>query len=305
MNILMPHIAGRLFDTPLLLAPEKASAMLMGLGGRLVEGGVFVIEPGPQGLDATLPAPSMGVVDGTFSRAVQQAERRPFPVVDGVAVIGVEGSLIQKGAYVGKSSGQTSYQGIQVQIARARAEANQLRGVVLEVDSLGGEVSGAFETWQAISELSKVLPTMAILTDLACSGGYLLASACRQVVMPESGAAGSIGVLSLHLDQSGKLEREGTKVEIIASGLYKADGGSVGPLSDDLRNRLQARNDATRDRFATVVAAGRKGRMTKGQVLATEARIYFGREALDVGLIDAVAPAQQAFESFAKAVNKA
>lgn len=305
MNILMPHIAGRLFDTPLLLAPEKAAAMLLGLGGRVVEGGVYVVDPSGAGLSGDVVGQSMGIVDGGFARSVQRSERRPFPVVDGVAVIAAEGSLVQKGAYIGKSSGQTSYQGIQVQAARAKAEANQLKGVVVEVDSLGGEVSGAFETWQALSALSRVLPTMAILTDVACSGGYLMASACRQIVMPESGAAGSIGVLSLHLDQSGKLERDGVKVEVVASGAYKADGAAFAPLSDDLRTRLKARNDAARDRFATVVAAGRKGRMTKGQVLATEARIYFGREAMDVGLIDAIAPAQEAFESFVKAVNKA
>jgi len=299
MSILLPRVAARLFDTPLLLAPEKATAMLMGLGGRMIEGGIVVVDA--PAADGALGA-HVGVL-GPWARRMQTQERGVYPVIDGVAIIGAEGSLVQKGSYVGQSSGETSYQGLQVQIARAKAEAKQLKGVVLEVDSLGGEVSGAFETYQGLIELSKMLPTMAILTDVACSGGYLLACACRQVVMPESGMAGSIGVLTMHLDQSEKLAKEGTKVEFIVSGAFKADGSAAAPMSDDLRSRLQARNDIVRERFATAVAAGRKGRMTKAQVMATEARLYFGKDALDIGLVDAIAPAQEAFASFAKAVN--
>ncbi|HCQ52692.1 MAG TPA: peptidase S49 [Brevundimonas diminuta] len=299
MSMLLPHIAARLFDTPLLLAPEKASAMLMGLGGRMVEGGIVIVD-GPAG-DGGLGG-RVGVL-GPWARRMHSQDRAVYPVVDGVAIIGVEGSLVQKGAYLGQSSGETSYQGIQVQVARAKAEAGQLKGAVFEVDSLGGEVSGAFETFDAIADLSKALPTMAILTDAACSGGYLLASGCRQIVMPESGMSGSIGVLTMHLDQSEKMAKEGSKVEFIVSGAYKADGSSAAPMSDDLRSRLKARNDQVRERFAISVASGRRGRMTKAQVLATEARIYFGQEALDIGLVDAIAPAQEAFASFAKAVN--
>jgi transposase len=65
---------------------------------------------------------------------------------------------------------------------------------VFEVDSLGGELAGAFETADLIARLSAEKPTLAILTDHALSAGYLLASAARQIIMPEHGRAGSIGV---------------------------------------------------------------------------------------------------------------
>lgn len=309
MSILSPHIAARLFDTPLLIAPDKLAAMVAGIGGRVVEGGVVLVNHGTS-IDHTAFSggrPSMGVLDGDLAARLDRNRIAAYPVVDNVAVIGIEGSLVQKGAYLGQSSGETSYQGLQVQIARARADAaaGRLKGVVFEGDSLGGEVSGAFETADAIHELSQIVPTMGILTDAAASGGYLLISQCRQIAMPKSGLAGSIGVVSLHLDMSGKMEKDGVRATLITAGEHKGDGNPFEPLADDYRQAIQARNEATRQQFAETVGRGRKGRMTKAQALATEARIYFDREAVDIGLVDVIAPAQAAFSAFVKAVNPA
>lgn len=307
MTILSPHIAGRLFDAPLLIAPEKLAAMVAGLGGRVVAGGV-ILTNGVAAMDHTAFSTgraSMGVLDGGLNAQIDRYRMQPYPVHQGVAVIGVEGSLVQKGAFLGKSSGETSYQGLQVQLARAKADAaaGKIKGAVVETDSLGGEVSGAFETADAIHELSQIIPTMGILTDAAASGGYLLVSQCRQIAMPKSGLAGSIGVISLHLDLSGKLEREGVAATLITAGEHKADGNPFEPLNDEFRQTIQARNEDVRQQFAETVARGRKGRMTKAQALSTEARIYFGQPAVDIGLVDVIAPAQAAFNAFVEAVN--
>lgn len=309
MSIRSPHIAARLFGAPLLIAPDKLAAMVAGLGGRIVDGGVVLINHGGTTDHVAFAGgrPSMGVLDGDLSARLERNRIAAYPVVENVAVIGIEGSLVQKGAYLGQSSGETSYQGLQVQIARARADAQagRLKGVVFETDSLGGEVSGAFETADAIHELSQIIPTMAVLTDAAASGGYLLASQCRQIAMPKSGQAGSIGVVSLHLDMSGKMEKDGVRATLITAGEHKADGNPFEPLADEFRAGIQARNEATRQQFAEVVARGRKGRITQAQALATEARTYFDQKAVDVGLVDVIAPAQAAFSAFVKAVNPA
>ena len=70
------------------------------------------------------------------------------------------------------------------------------KGVVFEVDSFGGELAGAFETTDLIARLSAEKPTLAILTDHTLSAAYLLASAARQIIIPEYGRAGSIGALA-------------------------------------------------------------------------------------------------------------
>lgn len=303
MNLLSPHIAGQLFDTPLLVAPDKAAALIMGLGGRIVEGGVVLVN-GPAPSEHSVERASIGVLTDPISPALDRNRMRGYPVVDNVAVISIEGTLVQKGAFIGKSSGQTSYQGLQVQISRAMNDPS-LKGVVFEVDSLGGAVSGAFETADMIHQLSRKLPTLAILTDVAASGGYLLGSQARQMVMPGSGGAGSIGVISLHLDYSAKMERDGVKATLITAGEHKGDGNPFEPLNDEVHQTIKARNEAVRQQFAAYVGRGRKSRMTKAQALATEARVYHGKAALDAGLIDAVAPAQAAFQAFLKAVNPA
>jgi ClpP class serine protease len=110
--------------------------------------------------------------------------RPPFAIIDGVALIPIEGTLVHKGAYVGAYSGTTSYEGLQAQVLRAMRNP-AVKGVVFEVDSFGGELAGAFETADLIARLSAEKPTLAILTDHALSAGYLLASAARQIIIPE------------------------------------------------------------------------------------------------------------------------
>ena len=70
------------------------------------------------------------------------------------------------------------------------------KGVVFEVDSFGGELAGAFETTDLIARLSAEKPTLAILTNHTLAAAYLLASAARQIIIPEHGRAGSIGALA-------------------------------------------------------------------------------------------------------------
>lgn len=306
MSFLSPHIAARVFDTPLLVADGKLAAILTGIGGRLVDGGVqadvasirhIAFEDG-RGSDV-----AMGRLGDRLGRVIEASGGRGFDMVDGVAVIAVEGTLVHKGAYVGQSSGQTSYQGLQAQIARARRDP-AVRAVVFEVDSHGGEAAGAFETAEMIFALSREKPTMAILTSHANSGGYLLAAPCRQIVMPPEGTAGSIGALSVMIDARGRLENDGLKVSVLRSGKKKFDTHPADPL-ETAAARLQSMIDATRDQFATAVGRYRGPRLSKAAALETEAEVFAGPAALSRGLVDGLGHGNEAFDAFRKAVNRA
>lgn len=307
MNFMMPHIASRLFGSLLMVEPAKLQAFLVGLGGRIVDGGVSL-----DGIDAVdhvafsrgRPSDAMGRVGDPLGRAFESAGRgdRLVPKVGNVGVIGVEGTLIHKGKFIGQDSGETSYEGLQTQIARA-ARDTSIKGVVLEVDSFGGEVAGAFETARMIADLSVQKPTIAILTDFALSAGYLMASAARQVVMGETGAAGSIGVVTMHVDMSKQLDSRGVKVTLVSSGTHKTDGHSAAPLADDVREAMQARVDRSRELFAATVASFRGARLDKKAAMATEAQVYHGEAAVDAGLVDGIIDPQRAFAEFIKSVN--
>lgn len=301
----LSRIATRVFDTPLLMAESKAIAFLAGLGGRIVDGGV-VLPPGAAGIDHVAFAngrPSLGVVGDGLGRQAASRGRGVLDQIGNVAVIPVEGTLVHKGAYVGSSSGETSYEGLRTQVAAARASST-VKGVVFEVDSFGGEAAGAFETAAMISQLSREKPTLAILTDFALSAGYLMASAARQIIMPEFGRAGSIGVLRIHADMSRKLENDGVKVTLITAGKHKADGNGFQPLPAEVEAAMRADAEAMRAVFAAKVGQFRGRRFNADAAMATEANDYGAVDAVKLGLIDAIGPSQDAFDAFLGEINR-
>lgn len=298
-------ILGRMFNTPLLYDERKAETVAMALGPRLAGMPINVLN-GTGGVDHIAfenGRPSAGKVGDRLGRAFDRHDIAPFDMVDGVAIIPIEGTLVHKGSYVGASSGETSYEGLQVQVSRAISR-NDVRGVVFEVDSYGGEVAGAFETADLIHTLSKAKPTIAILTDFAYSAGYLLASQARQIVMPEFGGAGSIGVITMHVDWSRNLEKEGINVTIFKAGKHKADGNPFEPIADDAAARIQARIEAMREKFAATVGRGRGSRLTKAKALKTEAQSYLADEAVSLGLADGIGNTVAAFTAFIEEVNR-
>jgi len=304
MSLDYDRLCGVLFEQPHLYHPRKAETFIRMLGPRLTGHSVTIVN-GEGGVDHVAFSngrPSAGVIGDGLARNFDRRGVLPFDVVDGVAIIPIEGTLVQKGGWVGSSSGETSYQGLQTQIARAKRP--DIKGAVFEVDSFGGMVNGVFETATAVRELSAMKPTIAILTDFAYSAAYLLASQARQIVMPEFGGAGSIGAVMLHADWSGNLAKEGVKITFIQSGEHKTDGNPFETLPAGLLDRWQMQTDAIRDRFAEAVGKGRGKRMTKAQALKTEAKFYGAKDALDLGLVDVIGDGQAAFAAFIKEVNR-
>lgn len=305
MSFAYAQVSQRIFDTPLMYDERKAETFVRALGPRATGGEVFIAN-GAGGIDHTAfehGRPSAGKVGNRMTRVFQKAERLPFDVVENVAIIPIEGTLIHKGAWIGSSSGETSYQGLMTQVEMAR-RSKSIKGVVFEVDSYGGEVNGGFEAAAAIQQLSKEKPTVSILTDYAYSAGYLLASQARQIIMPEFGGAGSIGVIMLHADYSRHFEQEGVKVTIIRAGKHKAEGNPYEGLSERQAERWQVQVEVMRDKFAETVAKGRNRRISKAKALATEADAFDARESLSLGLVDAIADPIEAFEAFIKETNR-
>lgn len=281
-----PEIASRMFNTPLMLHPAKGDVIARAFGPRIL--GI----PDVHVQGATRE--TMGLVGDPMGDWGDESAPRER---DGVAFIDIEGSLVNKGKWIGKSSGLTSYEGI---ISQANSVENDpsIRGVICEVDSFGGEVTGAFDAAERLFELSQVKPTIAVLTDHACSAGYLLASACRQIVIPSTGMCGSIGVISMHVDQSGWLKQNGINVTILKAGAHKADLNPYEAIPKDVLERELAELEELRIEFASTVARFRAGRLDLKSALATEAGVYRGQKAVEAGLADAVARPSQVLEAF-------
>jgi signal peptide peptidase SppA len=219
-----------------------------------------------------------------------------------VAIIEISGVLVHRGAWIGQSSGQTSYEGISAQLAAAASDP-LVRGIALEIDSFGGEVAGVFDLADAIRAARTAVPVWAFVAEHAFSAGYALASQADRIILPRTGAVGSIGVVVMHADLSGQLSDAGVTVTLIHSGAHKVDGNPYEPLPDAVRARIQGEIDALRGLFAETVSAGRGRRLTAEAALATEAESYRGAEAVAVGLADEVSDPASAFAAFTALVN--
>ena len=298
------QIAQRAFNTPLLVEPSKAMAFLSGLGPRITGRQLHVasVEISPEDMaHVALPART-GILTNGLTEQYQRDGQTPFPLQDGIAVIEISGVLVHRGAWIGRSSGQTSYEGITAQLAAAVSDPT-VCGIALEIDSFGGEVAGVFDLADAIRTARAAKPVWAFVAEHAFSAGYALASQADRIILPRTGAVGSIGVVVMHADLSGQLSDAGVTVTLIHSGAHKVDGNPYAPLPNPVRARIQAEVDSIRTLFAETVAAGRGRRLTAEAALATEAECYRGAEAVAAGLADEVSDQASAFAAFATAVN--
>ena len=296
------QIAQRVFNTPLMVDPAKALAFLTGLGPRITGREITVegmpVNPADQAT-AALPARASLFSDDLTSRQARNGSQ-PFEVVDGIAVIEIAGTLVHRGAWIGQSSGLTSYEGIAAQLEAALADP-AVRGIALDIDSFGGEVAGAFDLADRLRAARQVKPLQAFVADHALSAAYALASQADRIILPRTGAVGSIGVVAMHSDMSGALDQKGIAVTLIHAGARKVDANPYQPLPEAVRDRMAGELEDLRQLFAETVAAGRGRRLDTLRALGTEASVFRGEAAVFAGLADEVADPVTAFRAFAAA----
>lgn len=215
-------------------------------------------------------------------------------------MIEIAGTLVHRGAWIGQSSGLTSHEGIAAQLQAALADPG-VRGIALDIDSFGGEVAGAFDLADRIRAARAQKPVHAFVAEHALSAGYVLASQAGRIILPRTGAVGSIGVVALHTDMSGALDQKGIAVTLIHAGSHKVDANPYQPLPEAIQDQMQRELDVVRFLFAETVAAGRGDRLTQSAALATEAAVFRGADAIAAGLADDLADPVTAFHTFAAA----
>lgn len=204
-----------------------------------------------------------------------------------VAVIQVFGVLAQR-SHIDDTS--TFVQGVDP----IKAAFNRMLGddsvgsIVLEIDSPGGSVFGVQELADAIFAARGEKKVVAVANSLAASAAYWIASAAEEVVVTPSGAVGSIGVISAHVDQSKYLENEGIAVTFVSAGKYKTEGNSFEPLTDEARDFLQSMVDGYYQQFVNAVAAGRDVKSGEVRNGFGEGRVLTAKSAKSEGMVDRI-----------------
>jgi len=279
------YLAQRMFNRPLAIHRDKAEVVISALAERLnitrmVNLDGMAIEPMAFSLDG----------DGHQYRDRDAG----YDLVGPVAVIPVQGTLVQKLGTLRPYSGMTGYDGIRQAFLSALADPD-VEGIMLDIDSPGGEVSGCFDLVDAIYEQRGKKPVHAILSDGAYSAAYAIASAADRIAVPRTGGVGSIGVICMHVDFSKALTSAGVQVTFITYGDRKADGHSEIPLSKEALERFQADIDTMGELFVGTVARNRG--MAADKVRGTQAVTFMGDKGVAVGLADVVAAPDAAFRA--------
>ena len=200
---------------------------------------------------------------------------------DGVAVIPVTGPLFRYANLFTMISGASSYELIARDFTAA-LENPQIKGIILDIDSPGGEVNGVSELSNMVFAARGQKPVVAYASGDAASGAYWIASAADEIVVSETSALGSIGVVGMYQGKSGK---SAEAVEIVSS---QSPHKRLDPTTDDGRSRLQVRIDSMADVFIETIARNRNVSAENVQSHYGGGDVMIGAKAVSAGLADRV-----------------
>lgn len=283
----LAHIADRVLNRPLMILPDKLALIASVLEGRIGIDAAGLKEKSEA--EVTI-APEASRYVGDFApedASKPNGKRKSYRTTsEGVAIIPVLGSLVNRGSWLDAMSGVTSYERLKFQISAA-ARDDDVKSILLDMDSPGGEAIGAFEVADAVRIAAESKEIVAVVNGMAASAAYAIASAATKIVTTKSGMSGSIGVVMLHADYSHRLHEAGIVPTLIHAGKRKVDGSPYKPLTDEVKGVLKAEIEKFNTLFVETVAEGRKS-LTAEAILSMEASVYIGADAVAIGLADAV-----------------
>lgn len=205
-----------------------------------------------------------------------------------LAVIPIYGMIMhrQMEDISGGSSG-TSTNSLSMALRQAMDDPN-VGSIVLDIDSPGGDVDGIDELASEIYQARKQKKITAVSNCLCASAAYYLAAQASEIVVSPSSLTGSIGVYTMHEDDSAMLEAAGIKLELIKYGENKAEGNSLGPLTDSAREHMQQIVDTYGIAFEKAVARGRGVKQDEVHGKFGQGRVFDAKTAVRIGMADRV-----------------
>ncbi|MHB2026022.1 MAG: signal peptide peptidase SppA [Elusimicrobiota bacterium] len=184
---------------------------------------------------------------------------------------------------------------------RELAREPGVKAIVLDINSPGGSVGAVQEFYSQIERVrrEKHIPIVALFDDVAASGGYYIASACDRIVAHPGTLTGSIGVIFPISNFQGLFKKIGYQMTPIKSGRFKDIGSPARSLTAAEKNLLQNLVSDAYDQFLSAVSAGRGISKENLKPLA-DGRIFSGRQALGVRLVDQLGDSTDAVHLAAK-----
>ncbi len=166
-------------------------------------------------------------------------------------------------------------------------KAEQVRGVILQINSPGGTTSGAEGLYLSVRKLAGKKPVVAVFGTIATSAAYLTGIAADHIVARGNSITGSVGVIMQYAEVSELLNKLGVHIEEIRSGPLKAVPSPFGPADPAGRALAEEMVNESRDWFVGLVSERRPAVASSIDQIKT-GRIYTGRQALQIGLVDTI-----------------
>jgi signal peptide peptidase SppA len=219
-------------------------------------------------------------------QAAIHGAKRPDNRKDGkIAILPLFGVIFPRANLMTEISGATSAEIFGEQFDELVSDP-EVSGIVLDVNSPGGNIEGIIEASRKIYEARGKKPIVAVANHMMASAAYWIGTAADEVVVTPSGAVGSIGVWSYHDDESGAMAKAGIKRTLISAGKYKVEGNPWEPLTEEARSSIQADVDEGYADFTRDVARNRGVEVGEVRNGYGEGRMVLARKAVKLGMAD-------------------
>ena len=208
-------------------------------------------------------------------------EKRKMKEKGAIAIIPIKGMITSEESAFGLMTASTEV----ISDIEEAEKKRKIKAVIFEINSPGGTPFASKEIATCIGNMDK--PAIAWVREYAASGAYWIASACDEIVADELSTVGSIGVMSIRPDIGELMKKFGIDVETLKTGIYKGLGLPYEKSTEEERELMKKELDEIQDSFLSAIVKNRGLDMNDAKVkdLST-GKVYLGREAKEVGLID-------------------
>lgn len=277
-----PHLANQVFGVPHYATPQTLNAVKAVVVPRMLSGSLTLS-------DLELNKINLSTNDVEATAVTSRASP--------VKVIPIHGLLTtRRGSINAACTELVSYEKLRTDVNQALNDVS-IKEIVLDINSGGGTAAGCKELADFIYQSREIKPITAIVNYSAFSAAYFIAAACSKVILSETSGVGSIGVILEHMEMSKLEENAGVKFTTLYRGDYKNAGSIHEPLSDHAMEFLNAQLDWMYKLFTESVAKYRG--VDVQTIINTQARCYFGNEAISAGLADELQTPQNAINLIA------
>lgn len=229
----------------------------------------------------------IAAVEQRLGRTLENTPKR-YEILDGVAVLPLEGVMAKRANLFSQISGGVSTQLVQRDLQDAVNDP-AVHSIILSIDSPGGTVDGTETLASAIRAAREKKPVVALASGTMASAAYWVGSAAESIYITDGTTqVGSIGVVATHMDVSKAEEARGVKTTEVFAGKFKRINSQYGPLTDAGRATMQEQVDYTYSLFVQAVATQRGVGVDKVLSDMADGRVFMGQQAIDAGLVDGV-----------------